>query len=312
MTPAGILVAALTADLMLGDPLWLFHPIRWFGSVISFAENRLRRAPVPAFSAGLFMTLFLVTCVFSLCRLLVTAAEALHPLAGWGMQAVMIFYALSIRSLNGAVREVRIAFLSEGIGVARRRLSFIVGRETASLDRAGICRASIETLAENFVDGVVSPLFYAVMGGGPLALAYKMVNTLDSMIGYRNQTYIQFGKAAARLDDAANFFPARLAVLFIALAARMCGMDAWQTVKRASREGFNHASPNAGYPEAAFSGALSIRLGGGSTYHGTWVEKPFIGPSDKDPDLHDIKRAERLFQAAALLAAVSGILAGLV
>ncbi len=167
----------------------------------------------------------------------------------------------------------------------------IVGRETAVLDEEGIVRASVETVSENFVDGVASPVFFAVIGGAPLALAYKAANTLDSMIGYRNDAYLEFGRASALIDDVLNFIPARLSVPVIALAAFFPAGRSLPALVTGFREGRNHASPNAGYPEAAFAGALAVKLGGPNRYHGKKVVKPYIGTAFPGPGLRHIKQA---------------------
>jgi adenosylcobinamide-phosphate synthase len=179
----------------------------------------------------------------------------------------------------------------------------IVGRQTDTLDERGVTRACVETVAENFVDGFLSPLFFAVIGGVPLAIAYKMVNTLDSMVGYKNETYFYFGRASARTDDVANFIPARLSVLIISLGAALFSFNQGiLAFKTGFSQGDLHKSPNAGYPEAAFSGALWVRLGGPSTYHGTRVEKPIIGRSFNDPEKGKIKQACDLMMLASFLA----------
>jgi adenosylcobinamide-phosphate synthase len=184
---------------------------------------------------------------------------------------------------------------------AKGQVATIVGRDTAPLSRAGVARACVETVAENLVDGVVSPLFYAALGGAPLALAFKMVNTLDSMVGYKNERYQSFGRAAARIDDAANYLPARLAMPLIALAAALLAGRGRPALGRALREGRRHTSPNAGISEAAFAGALGVRLGGPNYYGGVLVEKPFIG-SGLGPVVPDhIPRACELMLVTALI-----------
>ena len=178
-----------------------------------------------------------------------------------------------------------------GLDGAKQKLSFIVGRDVDPLDSQGVIRGTVETVAENLVDGVVSPLFYAAIGGAPLAVTYKMINTLDSMIGYRNERYQEFGKCAARLDDAANFIPARLSLLIISLGSLITRGRFRKTLTIAMRDARKHLSPNAGFPEAAFAGALGMKLGGPNYYGGTLVEKPYIGTSSGDADLEHIRQA---------------------
>jgi adenosylcobinamide-phosphate synthase len=177
----------------------------------------------------------------------------------------------------------------------------IVGRDVESLDEAGVARAAVETVAENLVDGVISPLFFAVLGGGPLAMAYKMVNTLDSMIGHKSNQYISFGRFAARLDDAANFIPARVSAIVISFAAPLIKRPLIRTARTAIRDGRRHLSPNAGIPEAAFAGALGIRLGGPNFYGGRLVDKPDIGMATRPIEVEDIKSATSLMMVSTFL-----------
>jgi adenosylcobinamide-phosphate synthase len=197
--------------------------------------------------------------------------------------------------------EVRRSLKLNRLQEARAGLASIVGRDVAELKEDGIARAAVETVGENLVDGVVSPLFYAAIGGAPLAMAYKMINTLDSMIGYKNETYRHFGKVAARMDDVANYIPARLAVPVVALAAQMLSKSGWPAWQTAVAEGSNHSSPNAGYPEAAFAGALGVKLGGPNYYAGHLVTKPYIGIMFGQVSPNHIKRACDLMFLSALI-----------
>jgi adenosylcobinamide-phosphate synthase len=186
----------------------------------------------------------------------------------------------------------------------------IVGRDTGNLDRQGILRATVETIAESMVDGIISPLFYACIGGAPLALAYKAINTLDSMIGHQDETYRDFGKFAARLDDAANWIPARLGGVIIALACFICGFNGRESLKTIWRDGQKHLSPNAGIPEAAVAGGLGIQLGGASFYGGIRIDKPHIGDSKRELALSDITASHKIMFASSGLALVLFVLAG--
>ena len=186
----------------------------------------------------------------------------------------------------------------------------IVGRDTQSLDKQGILRATVETIAESMVDGIISPLFYACIGGAPLAMAYKAINTLDSMIGHNDKVYCDFGKFAARLDDAANWIPARLGGLIIIFACAICGFNARESLKMILRDGQKHLSPNAGIPEAAFAGALGVQLGGASYYEGVRIDKPLIGEAKRNLELSDITRSHKIMFAASCLSLVLFILTG--
>jgi adenosylcobinamide-phosphate synthase len=249
----------------------------------------------------LLFALFLILMTWGSAFVLVTAAGAFHPLLKTGLEIVMIYFCISIHSLQKSAKEVGTALENNHLAAAREKLSLIVGRDVHGLGVAGISRAAVETVAENFVDGVVSPLFFALIGGAPLCMAYKMVNTLDSMVGYKNETYIDFGKAAARIDDMANFIPARLSVPFIALAAELVGRSGWRAFRTALAEGSSHASPNSGWPEAAFSGALGIKLGGPNDYRGRLVEKPYIGVRFGEAGGKHIEKACQLMLLSALL-----------
>ena len=242
----------------------------------------------------------LVSLTWLVGHLIVTAASAIHPGVELAVEILLIYYCLAIRSLDSEARAVEKA-LTVSLDAARTRVSRIVGREVHKLDETGVSRATVETVAENLVDGIISPIFYAVLGGAPLCLAFKMISTLDSMVGYKNDTYIHFGKAGARLDDLANFIPARLSVPVIAAAAWLLSGYGRQALQTGIREGENHSSPNAGYPEAAFAGALKVRLGGPNYYHGILVEKPYIGSRFGDTGIGHISKACDLMMVVSLL-----------
>lgn len=304
MHPEGLALAlslAVVMDILLGDPLWLPHPVRWMGKAIERLEPRFRALPFPPLVAGAFMAVLLVACVWIAGLLLVWLAVSVHPIVGVIVQAIMIYTCISARSLADAALGVIKTLHQSGLAAGRQAVSMIVGRETDHLDEAGVTRAAVETVAENLVDGVVSPLFFSVLGGAPLAMAYKMVNTLDSMVGYKNDRYLLFGCFSARMDDAANFIPARLSVPFIALAAQWINARGRLALATAWRDGRAHASPNAGYPEAAFAGALNMWMGGVNHYHGRRVEKPIIGRGFADARAIHIRRACRLMLATAVL-----------
>jgi len=295
------LALAVILDLLIGDPHWLPHPVRWMGKAIERLEPRFRALPLGPLAAGGIMALVLVAAVWLASTILITLAAVLHPLAVILIQAAMIFTCISARSLADAALDVGKALRQSGLAAGRQAVAMIVGREVDQLDETGVTRAAVETVAENLVDGVISPIFFVVVGGAPLAMAYKMVNTLDSMIGYKNDRYLLFGRFAARMDDVANFIPARLSVPFIALAARLLGENWRSALTVARRDGCSHASPNAGYPEAAFAGALNLWMGGPNVYHGRLVEKPVIGQGLGEARPAHIRKACRLMLTTALL-----------
>lgn len=295
---------AVSLDLFLGDPSCLPHPIRWMGRAIERFEPYFRSLPVPLSFSGGLMTMILISGTWGISWLLLMAAYQSHALLGMGLAVLMLFYTLSVRSLADAARLVHQALVWRDIPAARKHLAGIVGREVDRLKTDGISRAAVETVAENLVDGILSPLFYALLGGPALAMTFKMINTLDSMIGYKNDRYRAFGRWAARIDDAANYLPARLSVPVIAVAAHLLngkGKLAWGTARH---EGRNHASPNAGFPEAAFAGTLGVTLGGPNHYHGRLVDKPFIGRGLGSCRPFHIKQAWDLMLLATLVWAV--------
>ncbi len=298
------LLLAFALDLILGDPSGLPHPIRWMGRAIEVLEPGFRRISSNQILAGACFTGVLVSGTFVLSRLVLYLALLVHPWLHFGLEALCLYYCLSLRSLAAAAKDVGRSLHTEGLESARGRLQMIVGREVATLSESGVVRGAVETVAENFVDGVLSPLFYAVLGGAPLALAFKMINTLDSMIGYKNAIYRDFGRAAARLDDAANWIPARLSVIIISLAAWLMMGRFRSSLQTALREGRQHASPNAGYSEAAFAGALQVKLGGPNHYHGQLVDKPFIGRGFPPPGPEAIHQACRLLYLVSAIALV--------
>ena len=271
------MIVAVILDLVLGDPYWLPHPIRWMGWAIATMEPRFRRLPIPLVFSGAMMVFLLVGGTYGVAFSVVFLCGKIHPLLKLFVSTILIFYCISIQSLYQSARNVLRVLVKTGLEDARISVGEIVGRDSHKLSENGIRRAVVETVAENFVDGVAAPLFYSVIGGAPLAMAYKMVNTLDSMVGYKNERYAQFGKVGARFDDVVNFLPARLSIPAISLAARLLGRSGGCAFKTALIEGANHSSPNAGYPEAAFAGALAVRLNGPNYYGGVRVEKPYIG-----------------------------------
>jgi adenosylcobinamide-phosphate synthase len=291
ITPVN-LVCAFFLDLAIGDPRWLPHPVRIIGKGIEATERRLRGCFNDRHekAAGVLLVCAIVLpatfIAFVAGRLLLSFSAPPLTVIGAFVFIYLVSTTLALRGLISSARHVIAAVREKSLHVARQRLAMIVGRDTGELGEKAILAATIETLAENLSDGFVAPLLYLVVGGLPLAVAYKAVNTLDSIVGYKNVRYIRFGWAAARLDDAANYIPARITGLILAPAAFCCALTggvshAFHVAHRSfaimRRDGKNHTSPNSGIPEAAMAGALGVRLGGPSAYGGTIVEKPFIG-----------------------------------
>jgi len=277
LSPWYILPAAFALDILLGDPPHLPHPVRWLGKAIEKLEPPFRRIRVNLISSGALYAVVLIIGTWLLTYLVLAAAQRLHPLFKTLLDIILIYYCISIRSLDDAAMEVKRCLQQQQVQAAKKKVAMIVGRDIDNYKEDGLARATVETVAENLVDGVTAPLFFAAIGGAPLALAYKMTNTLDSMVGYKNDTYRHFGRASARIDDVLNYMPARLTVPVVALAAQILARRGEWSLMTAVCEGAHHASPNAGYPEAAFAGALALKLNGPNYYNGKLVDKPYIG-----------------------------------
>jgi adenosylcobinamide-phosphate synthase len=299
--PAGILVCAWVLDALLGDPEWLPHPVRWIGRLIGRGEVWCRTMDISLRRAGICLCLGVVGLVFVCAAGAIALASYLAAPVGAALSVILIYLCLATRCLAKEAAGVHACLQSGDLAAARARLSRIVGRDTADMQPADIIRATVETVAENTVDGVLAPLLYAFIGGAPLALAYKAVNTLDSMVGYKNERYRDLGWFSARFDDMVNWVPARMSVLCIALAVlilrpRRLG----RMLTTAVRDGRKSPSPNAGYPEAAFAGALGVRLGGPATYGGVTTIKPDIGDRERGAAAGDIPAALRLLWGASV------------
>ncbi len=308
--PAGQVLAGYLVDGVVGDPAWLPHPVVAMGRAIRWLEGRLLRpaaAPAAQRLAGGLVVAAVVAGAWLGAAGLVALAAWLHPALGWAVSTGLVATALARKSLAQHAAGVLEPLAAGRLSEARERLAMIVGRDTSELDAGEVARGAVESVAENTSDGVVAPLLYGLVGGAPLALAYKAVNTLDSMLGYRHPPYTHFGWAAARLDDLANWIPARLTAGCSALASAVTGLDWRRALATALGDGRKHPSPNAGYPEAAFAGALGLRLGGANTYHGRVSVRPVIGASGRLPGAPDVNRAVRLMHATSHTALVLGL-----
>ena len=296
-----VLPAAFALDLYLGDPRLLPHPVRWMGKSIESLEAPFRRLPLTVTLSGAVFTATLVFGIWGLTALLLFVAQTFQPMVKISIEIILIYYCLSARSLQDAAMEVSRCLQQERLADAKSKVALIVGRDVNNYRADGVARAAVETVAENLVDGVIAPIFFAAIGGAPMAMAYKMVNTLDSMIGYKNETYAHFGKTAARLDDILNYVPARLSIPIIALASELLAGKGTRAFKTAVREGRNHSSPNAGLPEAAFAGALAVKLNGPNTYNGKLVDKPYIGVRFGQTKIEHIKRSCDIMMLSSIL-----------
>lgn len=307
MSP-GLFVVILLLDLVFGDPHGWPHPIVWIGRLIGKLENGLRKSIPQQRAAGVVLVILTLTVTGLSATLLLKVAGAFTGLLAWLMALWLGWSCLALRSLHTESSLV-ISELERGdLPAARQALAMIVGRETATLDEEGIIKATLETVAENTSDGVIAPLFYLLLGGPVFGLLYKAASTLDSMVGYKNDKYREFGWAAARLDDLLNYIPARITGWLFIVSAIPLRMN-WKKAREVMlRDAGKHASPNAGWPEAAAAGALGVQLGGAASYFGRQVEKPTFGDAGIPPTLRHYQQLIGLLYLSSALAALGGLL----
>ena len=298
-------------DAVFGDPAWLPHPVVLMGKCISKLEKTLRarfpKTQQGELLAGAVLAFCLPVGTFLLTSAVCLLAAKISPWLGLAVQMFWCGQALAAKGLVQESRNVYNKLVKPDLPAARKAVSRIVGRDTENLTAEGVTKAAVETVAENASDGVIAPLLYMLLGGAPLALTYKAINTMDSMVGYKNETYLYFGRAAAKLDDVANYIPSRLAALLWAAAAALTGNDAkgaWRIWRRDRR---NHASPNSAQTESACAGALGVQLSGPAYYFGEYYPKPTIGDALRPIEPQDILRADRMMYAASILALVLGL-----
>ena len=299
--------AGFFLDFIFGDPVWLYHPVRLIGKGISFGERQLRKLCSSNKSGrGLVATgAVLWVCIAGISFLLplglLILAQKIHPVLRFVLETFWCYQIIAARCLCKESVKVYDRLKADDLPGARRAVSMIVGRDTENLSAEGVTKAAVETVAENTSDGVTAPLIYMLIGGAPLGFLYKAVNTMDSMLGYKNDKYLYFGRIPAKMDDVFNYIPSRVTALFMIVAAFFCGMDgknAWRIYRRDRRK---HASPNAAQTEAVCAGALRVRLAGDAVYFGKLYKKEFIGDSLRAIEPEDIKRTGRLMYVTAVL-----------
>ncbi|MCR4963874.1 MAG: adenosylcobinamide-phosphate synthase CbiB [Firmicutes bacterium] len=297
------IVIGFVLDLLLGDPPNAPHVVRAMGRMIAALEKSLRPRfpanPKGEAAAGRALAGIMAAFWLLLPIILLHLLYSLHPWLGMAAEALLCWQVLAIKSLRQSSEKVYRDLRQGDLPQARRDISMIVGRDTENLQAEGVIKAAVETVAENTADGIIAPMFYLLLGGAPLAVLYKAVNTMDSMLGYKNEKYLYFGRAAAKLDDAANFLPSRLAALLMIAAAAFKGLDASMAAKIWRRDRFNHASPNSAQTEAATAGALHVQLAGNAYYFGQLYEKPTIGPDLRPVEIEDIHRSHALMEGAS-------------
>jgi adenosylcobinamide-phosphate synthase len=305
------LIVGYVLDLIIGDPQGVFHPVRFIGKLISFVEGKLRsrcKTPEDERKAGAVLWLIVVSVSFIVPFAVLSLASKINGIFAVIIEGIMIYYLFAAKSLKDESMKVYESLKKGNLQEAKENLSYIVGRDVQKLNEASVAKAAIETVAENTSDGVIAPMLYVMLGGAPLGFIYKAVNTLDSMVGYKNEKYINMGRFSAKADDIANFVPARLSAFAMIAASMFLKMDYKSAYKIYRRDRFNHKSPNSAHTESVCAGALSIMLGGDNYYGGVLVSKPTIGESIREVETEDILRANRLMYATSLLFLIIGVL----
>lgn len=307
-------VGGFLLDAVFGDPSWIPHPVCWVGALISQLEKLLRRVfpktPKGETTAGVLLWLLVTGISFGAALAVLLVLDRISPLLRLAAETVLCGLILARNSLAKAAAHVQKA-LEESLGAGREAVGWYVGRDTSALSREGVLKAAVETVAENTTDGVISPLLFLLLGGAPLGMWYKAVNTLDSMVGYHNEKYEYFGKFSAKMDDLANWLPARISALLLVVAAVLSGMNGGNALRVWKRDRRKHKSPNAGQTESAVAGALGVQLGGNAVYFGKTVEKAALGDAARSVEAADLSRVVRLMNLASLLALGLGSLARL-
>ena len=302
-------VAGFLLDCIFGDPVWLYHPIRVIGNLISLLEKAFRKetdGEKQSMVKGGVLWLIVVSVSFLVPFLLLWVAGKIHPAVRWMLETFWCYQIFAARCLATESGKVYDKLVAQDLEGARKAVSMIVGRDTESLSFEGVTKAAVETVAENTSDGVTAPLIYLLIGGAPLGFLYKAVNTMDSMLGYKNEKYLYFGRIPAKLDDVFNYIPARLTAWFMILAAFLCGLDgknAWKIYRRDKRK---HASPNSAQSEAVCAGALRVRLAGDAVYFGKLYKKDYIGDALKEIEPEDIRRTWKLMYVTTVLMLLVG------
>ncbi len=292
-------------DLIIGDPQNPYHPIRGVGNVAKLSENVFRKLLKKHLKlAGAITWITVVLIIFFINFILIKLLGRISPYVAMAYEAIAIYFCLSTKALKVEGLKVIKYLKEDNIDKARHQLSYIVGRDTDKLDEEGITRAVVETIAENMSDGIIAPLFFAGIGGAPLIFAYKAVNTMDSMFGYKNDKYMEFGYFPAKLDDVFNYIPARISAYLIIISAFLLRLDYKNAFKIYNRDKSNHTSPNSAHPESAVAGALDIRLGGANYYFGKLVKKPEIGDGIKKITVDSVDMVNKILYLSSFLGVI--------
>ncbi len=293
-------------DFFIGDPHWLPHPIRLIGSFIAKLEKKLNGENLSnnnKLRNGKILVFLVITATLLVSCFVLVTSYLISPYFGLTIEAIMTYQILAAKCLKVESMKVYTSLVTEGLESGRNAVSMIVGRDTSVLDEKGVTKAAVETVAENTSDGVIAPMIYTAIGGPILGFMYKAINTMDSMVGYKNDKFLNFGRAAAKLDDAVNFIPSRISAYLMIFSAYLSGkqFDGYNAHRIFKRDRFNHASPNSAQTESVCAGALGIQLAGDAVYFGKLVKKPFIGDPIREVEYEDIKRTNRLMYTTAVL-----------
>ena len=302
------LMAGFILDLLFGDPKWMYNPVIFIGKTISFLEKNIRKilpkTPAGELAGGVALVLITLIVSGGIPCIILYAAGLIHPVIQWAAGAFMCYQLLAVKCLRDESMKVYDALKRGTIEDGRHAVSMIVGRDTQALDEKGVVKAAVETVAENFSDGVLAPMLYMLIGGPVLMFIYKGINTMDSMVGYKNEKYQYFGSAAAKFDDVVNYIPARLSAWLMILASAITHMD-WKNAKKIFlRDRYNHKSPNSAQTESVMAGALDVQLAGDAWYFGKLCKKPTIGDAIREIEPEDIRRSHTLLYMTAVLALV--------
>lgn len=302
------LAAGFLIDLLVGDPRWLYHPICFIGKLIAFLEKGIRKIFPKTHKGELLGGGMEVLFVCILCGgipfVILHILYQIHPFLGLLLETFWCYQLLAAKSLKTESMKVYDRLKNGTLKEARYAVSMIVGRDTQELSEEGVIKATVETVAENTSDGSIAPMFYMALGGAPLMFLYKGINTMDSMLGYKNEKYLYFGRCAAKLDDAANYLPARISGILMIAASYLLGMDGKNAAGIYFRDRKNHASPNSAQTESVMAGALNVQLAGNACYFGKLYEKPTIGDPTRPVEAEDIRRSNRLLYGTSILGAV--------
>ena len=299
------LTIGFVLDLIFGDPYWLPHPIRFIGNLISNGEKLIRgnkeKSAEKQRVEGVILAVSVIVISTIIPIIILVAARMINNYLALAIESFMCYQILATKGLKTESMKVYNKLAEEDLEGARYAVSMIVGRDTKALDEAGVAKAAVETVAENTSDGIIAPMIFMAIGGAPLGFLYKAINTLDSMIGYKNDKYLNFGRFAAKLDDIANFIPARISAYLMIFASFILGFNYKGAYKIYSRDKYNHASPNSAHTESVCAGALNVQLAGNAYYFGKLYEKPTIGDDLRPINYDDIKKANKLLYATAFI-----------